>query len=201
MMSGNQHAAGQLSQAQMAQQQQAQIQSNELAKRRSRKPTDRAIPDGVDQNIVNPDAVQRYKELRNIERLLDSTITRKRLDVLESAQRSSKVCVQTLVFFSSWKQRLTFSSNTKLYAFGYRIRSKTKLGKAVVSMLMHLTSHRLRKHHTESKFKASFWTKKKINPSMPVVKPLMLQGIRSREILIKCKRMNKRPNLLPSLKA
>ena len=96
-MGAGPHSAGQPTQAQLAQQQQAQMQANELAKRRSRKPTDKSIPDGVEEHIVNPDAVHRYKELRDVERLLDSTITRKRLDVLESAQRPSKVSITCLL--------------------------------------------------------------------------------------------------------
>lgn len=72
----------------MAQQQQAQAHANELAKRRSRKPTDKNMPDGVEDSIVDPEGVQRYKDLRDVERLLDATTTRKRLDASENANRS-----------------------------------------------------------------------------------------------------------------
>ncbi|KAH6604957.1 26s proteasome regulatory subunit n6 [Trichoderma cornu-damae] len=77
--------------AQIAQQQQAQAHASELAKRRSRKPTDKNIPDGVEHCIIDPDGVKRYTELRDVERLIDATITRKRLDVLDDAKRSSKL--------------------------------------------------------------------------------------------------------------
>ncbi|KAF1738630.1 SWI/SNF and RSC complexes subunit ssr3 [Beauveria bassiana] len=80
MMSAGPHPAVPLTQAQMAQQQQAQAQAAELAKRRSRKPTDKSIPDGVEDSIINPESAQRYRDLKDIERLLDATITRKRLD-------------------------------------------------------------------------------------------------------------------------
>lgn len=92
-MSAGPHPAVPLTQAQIAQQQQAQAQATELAKRRSRKPTDKNIPDGVEDSIINPDGAQRYKELRDVERLLDATITRKRLDVLQNTQHPTKVCI------------------------------------------------------------------------------------------------------------
>jgi len=87
-MSSGPHPSAPLSQAQMAQQQQAQVHANELAKRRSRKPTDKNMPDGVEDSIVDPESVQRYKDLRELERLLDATTTRKRLDISESVNRS-----------------------------------------------------------------------------------------------------------------
>ncbi|KJZ72044.1 hypothetical protein HIM_08605 [Hirsutella minnesotensis 3608] len=88
MMSSGPHPSAPLSQAQMVQQQQAQAHANELAKRRSRKPTDKNIPDGVEEYIVDPEGVQRYKDLRDTERWLDATTTRKRLDIADSAHRS-----------------------------------------------------------------------------------------------------------------
>lgn len=92
-MSSGPHPSVPLTQAQIAQQQQAQAHASELAKRRSRKPTDKNIPDGVEDCIIDPDGVKRYVELREIERLIDATITRKRLDVLDDAKRSSKVAI------------------------------------------------------------------------------------------------------------
>ncbi|KAM6482253.1 hypothetical protein HDV62DRAFT_63414 [Trichoderma sp. SZMC 28011] len=91
MMSSGPHPSVPLTQAQIAQQQQAQAHASELAKRRSRKPTDKNIPDGVEDCIIDPDGVKRYAELRDIERLIDATITRKRLDVLDDAKRTSKL--------------------------------------------------------------------------------------------------------------
>ncbi len=91
MMSAGPHPAVPLTQAQMAQQQQAQAQAAELAKRRSRKPTDKNIPDGIEDSIVNPESAQRYRDLKDIERLIDATITRKRLDVLDNTQHPTKV--------------------------------------------------------------------------------------------------------------
>lgn len=97
-MSAGPHPAVPLTQAQIAQQQQAQVQATELAKRRSRKPTDKNIPDGIEDNIVNPESAQRYRELKDIERLLDATITRKRLDVLDNTQQATKVSHITMCY-------------------------------------------------------------------------------------------------------
>lgn len=90
-MSSGPHPSVPLTQAQVAQQQQAQAHASELAKRRSRKPTDKNIPEAVEDSIVNADGVQRYKDLRDVERRLDATITRKRLDIVDYTSRGSKV--------------------------------------------------------------------------------------------------------------
>lgn len=92
-MSSGPHPQVPLTQAQIAQQQQAQAQAHELAKRRSRRPTDKNIPDGVEDSVIDAEIVQRYKALREIERKLDATVTRKRLDIVDSVSRSSKVCL------------------------------------------------------------------------------------------------------------
>ncbi|KID88765.1 SWIB/MDM2 domain protein [Metarhizium guizhouense ARSEF 977] len=96
MMSSGPHPSVPLTQAQIAQQQQAQAHAHELARRRSRKPTDKNIPEGVEDSIVNQEAVQRYKALRDVERTLDATITRKRLDVSEACSRNNNKLSKTL---------------------------------------------------------------------------------------------------------
>ncbi|PHH81581.1 hypothetical protein CDD82_382 [Ophiocordyceps australis] len=96
MIAAGPHPAAPLSQAQLAQQQQAQIQANDMAKRRSRKPTDKNMPDGVEECIVDPQAVQQYKQLRDSERLLDAAITRKRLDICERINRRHAKLPKTL---------------------------------------------------------------------------------------------------------
>ncbi|KAJ0384243.1 hypothetical protein COL922a_008794 [Colletotrichum nupharicola] len=67
-----------------------QALTSELAKRRSRKPTDKTLPDGVEDCITDSEVAQRYKELRDFERRLDATMTRKRLDTLEAVGRNAK---------------------------------------------------------------------------------------------------------------
>ncbi|KAF4125950.1 SWI/SNF-related matrix-associated actin-dependent regulator of chromatin subfamily D [Geosmithia morbida] len=96
MMSAGPHPQVPLTQAQIAQQQQAQAQASELAKRRSRKPTDKNLPDGVEDCIVDPESVKRYNDLRDIERRVDATMTRKRLDLTESVNRGPKTYNKTL---------------------------------------------------------------------------------------------------------
>ncbi|OIW27994.1 hypothetical protein CONLIGDRAFT_579297 [Coniochaeta ligniaria NRRL 30616] len=76
-----------LNQNQMAQQQAAH--QAELAKRKSRKPTDKSMPDGVEECTIG-DGAQRYRELRDFERRLDATMTRKRLDIVDSVNRNVK---------------------------------------------------------------------------------------------------------------
>ncbi|CAK7202271.1 SWI/SNF and RSC complex subunit Ssr3 [Sporothrix eucalyptigena] len=75
--------------------QQAQNNAMEAAKRRSRKPTDKTMPDGVESVIVG-DGVQRYRDLRDFERRLDATMTRKRLDIVDSVQRHGPKRYKTL---------------------------------------------------------------------------------------------------------
>ena len=58
------------------------------AMRRAGKPTDRNIPDGIEDSIVG-NGVQEYKRLREVERRLDATMMRKRLELQEHGVRST----------------------------------------------------------------------------------------------------------------
>ncbi|KZL68263.1 SWI/SNF complex protein (SWIB/MDM2 domain-containing protein) [Colletotrichum tofieldiae] len=85
------HPQAAMNQAAMAQHHPpGQALTSELAKRRSRKPTDKTLPDGVEDCITDADVAQRYKELRDFERRLDATMTRKRLDIVETVGRNAK---------------------------------------------------------------------------------------------------------------
>lgn len=88
-MSVGPHSQVALTPAQMAQQQQHASLQFEMAKRRSRKPTDKNLPDGIDDYIIG-DVAQTYRELRDFERRLDATMTRKRLDIVDAVTRSAK---------------------------------------------------------------------------------------------------------------
>ncbi|KAI1933549.1 SWI/SNF and RSC complex subunit Ssr3 [Ophidiomyces ophidiicola] len=55
--------------------------------RRSRKPTDKCLPDAI-EDVAIGDGVQQYKRLQEIERRLDSAIMRKRLDIQDSVNRN-----------------------------------------------------------------------------------------------------------------
>jgi SWI/SNF-related matrix-associated actin-dependent regulator of chromatin subfamily D len=88
MISGSQNS---LTPAQMQAQQLAQQNASDAAKRRSRKPTDKNIPEGVEECIIG-DGVQRYRDLKDVERRLDAAMMRKRLDIQDSVNRNVKVC-------------------------------------------------------------------------------------------------------------
>ncbi len=74
-------------QIQVAQAQDAQ--RRELARRQARKPTDRNIPDGVEEIVIG-DGVQRYRSLREVERKLDAVMMRKRLDMQDTMHRNQR---------------------------------------------------------------------------------------------------------------
>ncbi|KAH7263411.1 hypothetical protein BKA59DRAFT_55019 [Fusarium tricinctum] len=111
MMSSGPHPSVPLTQAQIAQQQQAQAHASELAKRRSRKPTDKNIPEGVEDSIVDAEGAQRYKDLRDVERRLDATITRKRLDIVDYTSRGSKRYKTLRVWVSNTVEDQIWQSN------------------------------------------------------------------------------------------
>jgi hypothetical protein len=64
------------------------------AKRKSKDPTDKTMPDGVEDAMVDDDGLRRYNQLRDLEKRLDATMVRKRLDMMDSASRSTKVIVR-----------------------------------------------------------------------------------------------------------
>jgi hypothetical protein len=91
MIASGPHHAAPMTQAQIAQQQQAQAHATEMAKRRSRKPTDKTMPEGVEDTVIDPEAVALYNNLRAYERRLDATLARKRLDMADNCSRYPKV--------------------------------------------------------------------------------------------------------------
>ena len=79
--SAAQHGAQQYQNPQQAMlQRQAEEQREKRARMLSRKPTDRDMPAGVDEVAIGG-AVERYQKLRELERKLDATMMRKRLDI------------------------------------------------------------------------------------------------------------------------
>jgi SWI/SNF-related matrix-associated actin-dependent regulator of chromatin subfamily D len=72
--------------AQHQRQQHAHDNRQESFRRSSTVPTDREIPDGV-ENMVIGDVAQRYKSLRDVERRLDAVMINKRLAARDSGQR------------------------------------------------------------------------------------------------------------------
>lgn len=73
----------------IANQQADEHRRREMAKRQARKPTDKNMPEGL-EDIVIGDGVQRYRNLRNVERRLDAVMMRKRLDITDSINRNLK---------------------------------------------------------------------------------------------------------------
>ena len=81
MVGGNQQPS-QMSQDQLKRDEEARRSAKEAAARRARIPTDKNIPEGVEDLIIG-DGVKQYKDMREIERRLDAVMMRKRLDLLE----------------------------------------------------------------------------------------------------------------------
>ena len=92
-MQPGQHHQMQMNQAQLAAQQQLlPPYANDLNKRKSRKPIDKALPFGIEDVLIDDgDLAKRYHDLRDFERRLDATITRKRVDIFDSMNRNAKV--------------------------------------------------------------------------------------------------------------
>ncbi|KAI0162671.1 hypothetical protein BJ166DRAFT_497343 [Pestalotiopsis sp. NC0098] len=135
MSAGPGHHQVPMTQAQVAQQQQQAAMQVEMAKRRSKKPTDKNLPDGIDDCTLG-DVSKRYRELRDFERRLDATMTRKRLDIVDSVNRSVKrhktlrIWVTNTVEDQVWQSNglnndsFDFSSNTEPT---YRVKVQGRL--------------------------------------------------------------------------
>ncbi|KAK5175868.1 SWI/SNF and RSC complex subunit Ssr3 [Saxophila tyrrhenica] len=86
-----QHAPQPQQQQQMTPQQAEQYRQDHMrrvegARRQARKPTDREIPEELSDVVVG-DGVEQYRKLRDVERRLDATMMRKRLDLTDNMQR------------------------------------------------------------------------------------------------------------------
>jgi len=93
MMSAGPHHQVPMTQAQINQQQEQQKAALHNAKLRSARPTDKSLPDGIEEACVDDGVVAvAYKKLRDLERRLDATMTRKRLDIVDTVSRNAKVC-------------------------------------------------------------------------------------------------------------
>lgn len=79
----------QITAQQIQAQQRAEAKKHEDARRLSKKPTDLDLPEGI-EDIVIGDAVQTYRRGREIERKLDATMMRKKLDMQDQTQRQEK---------------------------------------------------------------------------------------------------------------
>jgi SWI/SNF-related matrix-associated actin-dependent regulator of chromatin subfamily D len=91
-MQPNANQAAAQHQRQIYEQQMAQRSAaleHQLAQRRARKPTDRNMPEGIEDLVIG-DGVQQYKDLRDVEKKLDYAMMRKRLDIQDTVNRNVK---------------------------------------------------------------------------------------------------------------
>lgn len=115
--------------------QEEQARRRDLAKRRSERPSDRNIPDGV-EDIGIGDGVQRYNSLREVEKKLDVVMTRKRLDMQDSVMnhakqyRTLRIWISNTVENQPWQQTgidpdaFDFNSGTEAT---YRVKIEGRL--------------------------------------------------------------------------
>lgn len=104
--------------------------ANEAALRRSRKPTDKTIPDGVEDLVIG-EAVQQYKTLRDVEKRLDAAMVRKRLDIQDSISRTVKrfrtlrIWISNTVENPSWQPGV--SNGTRVGSERYKVRIEGRI--------------------------------------------------------------------------
>lgn len=105
----NAHHPPQPTPQQLAAQQQIDAQKREAHKRLSKVPTDKEIPEGVEDYVLG-DSVSCYRKLRDLERKLDATMMRKRLDtqdttkMIQRKHRTLRVWISNTVDNQPWQQ-------------------------------------------------------------------------------------------------
>lgn len=73
---------------QQLQQRNAQME-HQAAQRRARKPTDRNLPDGIEDLVIG-EGVKQYNKMRELEKRLDATMMRKRLEIQDTMSRHQR---------------------------------------------------------------------------------------------------------------
>lgn len=106
-----------------------------MAQRRASKPSDKHMPDGIDEFIVG-DGVQQYRRMREVERKLDAMMMRKRLDLQDRRHNVSKrykkmrIWISNTVDFQSWQGK---GEDQEMYDFSgtsegiYRMKIEGRL--------------------------------------------------------------------------
>ena len=111
-MQANPNAAAQQHQRQIYEQQMQQrnaAREHQMAQLRAKKPTDRNMPEGIEDLIVG-DGVQQYKELREVEKKLDYAMMRKRLDIQDTVnryvkrQKTMRIWISNLCENQAWQR-------------------------------------------------------------------------------------------------
>lgn len=94
---------------QLHEQQARELQRREQAKSQAKRPTEKDLPDGLDDVVIG-DGVERYKKLRVVERKIDSIMMRKRMDIADSQARNHvrkrklRVWISNTVKNQPWQQ-------------------------------------------------------------------------------------------------
>ncbi|KAL8687653.1 MAG: hypothetical protein Q9218_006240 [Villophora microphyllina] len=66
-----------------------EIREKEKAQRRAHKPSDKNMPEGIDEFIIG-DGIQQYKRMRDFERKLDAMMMRKRFEMIDTRHNVTK---------------------------------------------------------------------------------------------------------------
>ncbi|KAI4114172.1 MAG: hypothetical protein LQ345_005005 [Seirophora villosa] len=120
--------------AQLKELERREAREKEMAQRRTNRPTDKNLPDGIDEFVIG-DGVQQYKRLRDVERRLDAMMMRKRLDLQDPRHHGSKrykkmrIWISNTVDFQQWQK----GEEQELYDFSghsegtYRMKIEGRL--------------------------------------------------------------------------
>lgn len=129
-----QHAAQQAQMVTQHMQQRNAAIEHQLAQRRARKPTDRNLPDGL-EDIVIGDGAEHYKKLRDAEKRLDHMMARKRLEVQDNfsknakRQKTMRISISNTVSHQPWQanpdaENFTFEAENEP---AYRVKIQGRL--------------------------------------------------------------------------
>ncbi|KAL9009874.1 MAG: hypothetical protein Q9173_005139, partial [Seirophora scorigena] len=120
--------------AQLKELERREAREKEMAQRRTNRPTDKNLPDGIDEFVIG-DGVQQYKRMRDVERRLDAMMMRKRLDLQDPRHHGSKrykkmrIWISNTVDFQQWQK----GEEQELYDFSghsegtYRMKIEGRL--------------------------------------------------------------------------
>ncbi|EEH35495.2 SWI/SNF transcription activation complex subunit [Paracoccidioides lutzii Pb01] len=104
----------------------------DTALRRSRRPTDKNLPDGVEEAVIG-EGVTQYKMMRDVEKRLDAVMMRKRLDIQDSVTRSVKrfrtlrIWISNTVENQPWQRESGQTSSGAPTAGRYKVKIEGKL--------------------------------------------------------------------------
>ncbi|KAJ5909003.1 hypothetical protein N7495_001685 [Penicillium taxi] len=106
--------------------QRAMPHPNDAALRRSRKPTDKNIPAGVEEAVIG-EVVQQYNHLHDLEKRLDAAIVRKRLDIQDSISKTVKKYRTLRVWITNTVENQPWQGGSNTGAGRYNVRIEARL--------------------------------------------------------------------------